>query len=234
MAITPSFLFTSLIFLVTTIPITVLTTASQVDAQSVPPNRTYSPQAQVQTTQPQQPTLNNITSILNNTAVQGMQYMRQYVTVLEPEIRENNLTGIVNNAFWSFVHIRENITALEKQVNSTIQEAQSKSTQLQTQVDQLQKDLYTAKGTIRAIQQQLTSTQTDLATAKTQLETRVTPPPVAAPQVEADEPEPTTDNNNNDETIRDLVGGIDDSSSSDEGEDDGPRTDPEGDGGALD
>jgi hypothetical protein len=214
--------FISLVLAIMIVP-TITSSTILVYAQITTPqsndvrNRTYGPQQPVSSSSSSTPeVINNVTTTINQTAIEGIENMQQLVNMLEPDIQRFNLVNTFNEAWMQFAWISGNVTALQNHTNNVINASQTSATQAQTQ--------------ITALQNQVAGLQADLAAAQSAAEEEEEEPEPEAEEEtteeeaddapeEEEEPDPEPEPEPQ-ETIEDLVnnGG-------------GPRTDPEGDGG---
>jgi hypothetical protein len=200
-------------------------------------NRTYGPGAnQTATTTTNTIAVNNNNSdpitTINSTATEGIQNMRTILLKLEPSLEEYNLTNAFNGAVMSLAHIQGNVSELQEHIaNQTNASA--------TQIAQLQRELTIARGALLASQQQLEDSNAEVVELEAELEAALETTPAPEPEPEptpAPEPQtelPITSPEEEEEEDSDADGGGSTSEEEEEenAESDGPRLDPEGDGG---
>lgn len=183
--------------------------SSTVYAQITTPqssNTTTNSNIQTRTYGPQ--TAANTTAAMNSTAAEGIKDMRILLDLLEPDIQRYDLVDTFNEIVMAFAYIQGNLTILQNQTNASITAAESTVGQLRAQ--------------ITTLQDQLEAAQADLLEATVPEEEED-----EAPEEEVEDEEDTdTDTETDDDTTSDPQSTLEDLV-----ENDGPRTDPEGDGG---
>ena len=190
---------------------------------TLPPNdpstRTFGPQTTNNN--------NNITSTLNNTAASGIQNMLELSNMLEPEIQRYNLVETFNDIVYAFGFIQGNLTALQNQTIAEVTAAESTVGQLRAQISTLQDQLEAARADLA--EATAAAGEEDTAPDESDEESEEASEEEEEEEEGSDEedssPTTTSPSQTRLEILETLV------NTGGEGEDDGPRTDPEGDGG---